>query len=180
MVDMQELVALDVETTGLKVAEGNRIIEIALLRIADSGDIIEKFVTFVNPEREIPPEVFSINGITKEMVKDAPRFRDIARKVYGLTNRRTLVVHNADFDISFLQEEFKICKIRFPEIKVIDTLAIARNFFNFPKNSLSCIAAHYNLDTSGLHRAEADARLAYKIYRRFCEEWGQKERPWEK
>lgn len=170
MPDIPELVALDIETTGLRPLEGDRIIEIALIRISKTGSIIEKFVTAVNPEREIPPEVYPINGITDDMVKTAPRFRDIAGKIIDFISDRTLLIHNADFDIPFLRKEFKTCGIAFPEIKVIDTLAVARNSFFFPKNSLSCIATHYNLNTDGLHRAEADALTTYKIYRKFCEE----------
>ncbi len=179
MADKPELVALDLETTGLKPSEGNRIIEIALIKIAGTGNIIEKLVTTVNPEREIPPDVYPINGISNDMVKSSPCFRDIAGTVFNFIKGKTLLIHNADFDISFLQEEFIICGIKFPEIKVIDTLAIARTFFNFPKNSLSSIASYYNLDTSGLHRAESDAMLTYKVYRKFCEEWPW-QKPWEK
>jgi DNA polymerase III epsilon subunit family exonuclease len=171
MFDIPELVALDLETTGLKPLEGDRIIEIALIRIAKSSEVIEKFVTVVNPERQIPPDVFLINGITDDMVKTAPCFKDIAGKVFDFIAGRTLLIHNADFDIPFLEIEFKRCGTSIPETKVIDTLAIARNSFIFPKNSLSRIAAYYNINTDGLHRAESDAMMTYKIYRKFCEEW---------
>jgi len=169
-----ELVAFDVETTGLNSSEGDRIIEIALIRLRKDS-IIEKLVTLLNPEMKIPPEVSSIHGITDEMVKDAPCFRDIAERVLDFIKNSILLIHNADFDISFLKKEFEMCGMEFPEIKIIDTLSIARNSFGFPGNSLYRIAIHYDMDTGGLHRAEADAMTAYKIYRRFCDELSQEQ-----
>ena len=171
---LSEIIAFDVETTGLNPLEGDRIIELALIRIKD-GSVVEKIVTAVNPGMAIPPEVCSIHGITDDMVKDAPPFRDIACKIADFIKGGTLLIHNADFDISFLKKEFELCGMNFPEVKVIDTLSIARNSFRFPRNSLSRIAVYYKIDTEGLHRAEADAMTTYKIYRRFCEELSQKE-----
>ncbi|MBN1444490.1 MAG: 3'-5' exonuclease [Candidatus Omnitrophica bacterium] len=173
--EIPELIAFDVETTGLKPLEGDRIIELALIRIRD-GSVVEKIVTAVNPGINIPPEVCSIHGITDDMVKDAPPFRDIAGKIADFIRGKTLLIHNADFDISFLKKEFELCGMSCPEVKVIDTLAIAKNSFRFPGNSLSRIAVHYKIDTEGLHRAEADAMTTYMIYRRFCEELSRKER----
>ncbi|HOL22155.1 MAG TPA: 3'-5' exonuclease [bacterium] len=172
MEDITELVVLDVETTGLDPVEG-RIVEIALIRIKE-GRIIEKLVTLLNPEIRIPPDVSSIHGITDEQIKDAPFFRDIAGKVLDIINKKTLLVHNADFDIPFLKKELSRCGLELSGIKIIDTLAIARNHFCFPNNSLSTIAAYYNIDTSGSHRAEADAIMTYKIYCKLQEELQKK------
>lgn len=168
MEELPEIVVLDVETTGLDPVEG-RIVEIALIRIKE-GQIVEKLVTLLNPEMGIPCDVSSIHGITDEQIKDAPFFRDIAGKILELINGRTVLVHNADFDIPFLKKELNLCGMKLSGIKVIDTLAIARNYFCFPNNSLSTIAAYYNIDTSGSHRAEADAIMTYKVYCKLMEE----------
>lgn len=180
MNSLPSVVALDVETTGLNPCNGDRIVEISLIEIAENETVIDKFSSFINPDREIPAEVCCINGITGDMVKTAPYFRDVALAIFRFIENKTLLIHNADFDRQFLEAEFNRCGMDFPKITgIIDTLAIARNYFNFPRNSLSRIAEHYNLNTSGLHRAEADAMLAYKIYREFCKERPQ-DRPWEK
>ncbi|MCX8081919.1 MAG: 3'-5' exonuclease [bacterium] len=172
MKEIPELVVLDVETTGLDPVEG-RIVEIALIRIKE-GNVVEKFVTLLNPEVKIPPEVSFIHGIKDEQIKDAPLFRDIAEKVLEIINGRTILVHNADFDIPFLKKELNLCGLDLSEIKVIDTLAIARNYFCFPKNSLSTIALYYEIDISGYHRAEADAMITYKVYCKLIEELNRK------
>lgn len=163
-----ELVALDIETTGLD-PEKDRIVEIALIRIK-SGKIEDKFVTLVNPEVKIPPDVSFIHGITDEETKEAPFFKDIAEKVLEIINKKTILVHNADFDIPFLKKELKLCGLELSGIKIIDTLAIARTNFCFLNNSLSTIAAHYKIETSGFHRAEVDALTTYKIYCKLLEE----------
>ena len=178
MKDIPELVALDVETTGLD-PEKDRIVEIALIRISD-GNIVDKLVTLLNPEMRIPPDVSSIHGITDNHVKNAPLFSDIAEPVLKLINGKTILVHNADFDIPFLKNELKLCGLELPDIKIIDnrkiidTLKIARKHFCFPNNSLSTIATYYNIDTSGLHRAEADAIMTYRIYCKMVEELTEK------
>lgn len=164
------VVALDVETTGLEPYNGDRIIEISLLEIDKDGTLIDRFCSLINPDREIPTEVCSINGITDDMVKNAPYFKDVAMKVFRFIENKTLLIHNADFDKEFLEAEFRRCGMDFPKVNgIIDTLLIARKNFNFPCNSLSKIASYYNINITGLHRAEADAMMAYKIYRKFCE-----------
>lgn len=172
MEDIKELVVLDVETTGLNPVE-DRIVEIALIRIQE-GKVEEKFVTLLNPEIKIPPETSSIHGITDEQIKESPQFRDIAERIFKMIKGKILLVHNADFDISFLKNELGRCGFILPDIKVIDTLTIARSYFCFPSNSLSAIARYYNIDISGAHRAEADAMMTYKIYCKLMEELGEK------
>ena len=146
MEEIQELVALDVETTGLNPAE-DRIIEIALIRIK-KGNIAENFVTLLNPERSIPPEVSSIHGITDDDIRESPFFRDIATKVIDIINERTILVHNAAFDIPFVKKELNLCGIEHPIIKIIDNTGDSKRAFSSPQNSLSVIAAHYGIDIS--------------------------------
>ncbi len=171
---LREVVALDLETTGLCPLQGDRICEAALLkfRLCDNA-ILERFATLVNPGMIIPARVSLINRISDRMVKGAPLFKDIAGKIHSLLEGNILLVHNADFDIPFLKVEFRLCGMEFPETQVIDTLYLARRFFNFPNNSLSALAEYYHLDTSTMHRAENDAILTYRLFNMLCREPGE-------
>jgi DNA polymerase III epsilon subunit len=165
---MDEIIVLDVETTGLDPLQ-DKIVEIALLKISN-GIIVEKLVTLLNPGIPIPKDAVFIHGITNRMVKNCPFFIDIAQKVFDFINGKILLVHNADFDISFIKKELKLCNMKLPNIKIIDTLTIARNYFNFPSNSLPKIAEYFNIPFPDSHRAEADALMTYKIYCKMQEE----------
>jgi len=161
--EIPQLVSIDVETTGLFPLSGDRICEIALLKIKE-GVIIDKFVTLVNPEKEISLSASLINGITNEMVKNTPPFKNIANKVNDFIKNEILLIHNANFDLSFLKIEMKNCGVQFNETKLIDTLEIARNFFNFQSNSLPNLANYLRIEGGKFHRAEADAWTSYKIF----------------
>ncbi len=161
------LIALDVETTGLKPDEGDRIVEIALIKFDEKGKIIDKFISLINPEREIPLEVTKfINRIDKNMVEKAPKFKEVAKEIKNFIEGGIVVIHNADFDISFLKKEFQLCEEELPEFGVIDTLYIARKYFNFPSNSLSSLAKNFKIEKES-HRAENDAITAYEIFNHF-------------
>ena len=162
--NIREIIAIDVETTGLYPNKEDRICEIALLRIKD-GNITEKFVTLVNPEKEIPSSTTRYNGITNAMVKKAPTFREIAKNVVSFIKREILLTHNAVFDLSFLEFEMKRCGIELPEeIEVIDTLEISKKYFNFPRGSLQRIVHYLNIPQEDFHRAESDAWTAYIVF----------------
>ena len=158
-----EIVAVDVETTGLYPEQEDRICEIALLRIKNNN-LIEKFVTLVNPEREISYSAYLVNGITNQMVKNAPRFSEIAEDVFNFIEDRILLIHNASFDLSFLDYELKRSGLYLPRFKLIDTLKIARRFFEFPSNSLQNLASYLEIPQKNFHRAESDAWTAYMVF----------------
>lgn len=163
-----QIVAVDVETTGL-CPEIDRICEIALLKIRD-GKIIDKFVSLINPEKEIPSCVSSIHKITDQIVKNAPNFKEIALKVYDFINGEILLCHNAGFDIPFIKMEFARCKIDFPKTRIIDTYKIAKKYFSFSKNSLDYISNHYGIKRNEKHRAEDDAYTAFKVFEKLYQE----------
>lgn len=168
--DFPSLVALDVETTGLN-PESDNIIEIAIVRFNKIGEVVEKFVSLINPGREIPVEAKIVNGIDENMLENEPKFKDIAEEIKKFLEGKTVLIHNADFDISFLKKEFQDCGEKFPEFDVIDTLYIARKYFNFSSNSLSSLAKNYKIGRQP-HRAEEDAIIAYRIFEHFREELG--------
>jgi len=163
-INIPEIVALDIETTGLN-PEIDRIIEIALLKFKNF-EIIEKFVQLINPEIE---EFYSISGIKSQDVKFAPKFKDVVENVYNFMEGKIILSHNAKFDISFLKNEFKRSNFLFPEIKIIDTLLIAKRFFYFESNSLDNLSKNLNIKRFAKHRAEDDARATFEIFKSFCE-----------
>ncbi len=146
---------LDVETTGLDPAGGDKICEIAIVKTLN-GDIVEQFVTLVNPGMAIPPRAVSIHGITDFMVSKSPFFRHIAGDVLDFLKDSVIVAHNAAFDLGFLEAELRNLMLTLPAYNVIDTLGIARRYYNFPSNSLGEIAKSIGIITESEHRALAD------------------------
>lgn len=157
---------LDVETTGLDPYWGDRICEIAVLKTKGTK-ILDRFETLVNPGRTIPLQAASVNGITDDMVKNAPFFRDIAWNVMNSLKDSVIVAHNAPFDLGFLLAELSIIKLFPPENDVIDTLSIARRYYSFPSNSLGNIARHLGISTVAEHRAFGDVRITRQVFEYF-------------
>jgi len=157
---------LDVETTGLSCALNHRICEIAILHGPVNGNMIP-WQTLVNPQCGISPEASRINNISDEMVKDAPTFDKIAGKVLELVDNSIVICHNAPFDMGFLASELKVCGLSFPNIKIIDTLKIARERFNFNSNALGNIANNLGIKAKGKHRALSDVHTTYEIFNYF-------------
>ncbi len=157
---------LDLETTGLDPCLGHRVCEIAILRTR-SGKTLGKFQTLINPGRTISPQAALVNGITDDMVRDAPFFRDVAWDILNSLRDSVIVAHNAPFDLRFLSAEFAGIKLPHPENEVIDTLSIARRHYNFPSNNLGKIAMYLGISAVGEHRAFADVRITNEIFEYF-------------
>ncbi|MCH7518843.1 MAG: WYL domain-containing protein [Candidatus Dadabacteria bacterium] len=160
---------LDVETTGLDPASGDKICEIAVIKTID-GQVADEFVTIVNPGRNIPERAISIHGITQVMVNRAPLFRDIAKDLLDFLNDTVIVAHNAKFDLEFLSSELKNLNQSLPENEVIDTLGIARRYYSFPSNSLGEIARYIGLPIDEEHRALADVTTTKDIFEYFLKD----------
>jgi DNA polymerase III subunit epsilon len=160
------LAFLDVETTGLSPWFGDRICEIAILRCRD-GETLASFDTLVNPERSISPGAARVNGLTDEDLVDAPLFAGIAAQVKPLLEQAIIVCHNAPFDLGFVSSEFNRLGWKFPTVEMIDTLQLARAYFNFDSNSLQAIADHYSIDRMDAHRALADVLTTREVLEHF-------------
>jgi DNA polymerase III epsilon subunit family exonuclease len=162
-------VFMDVETTGLYVQFGDRICEIAMLKWW-GGEDVDHYHNLINPEKQISPGAAAVNHITYEMVRDAPVFPEIIEQVLDFIDGTVLVAHNAPFDMGFFQTQLEISG--FPPVSnpVIDTLSIARKYYNFPGNSLGKIARYYGLDIGSAHRAMADVILTKQIFKRFLDD----------
>lgn len=163
-------IILDTETTGLSAADGHRIIEIGCLELINRKVTGNNFHYYINPEREIDAGAISVHGITQEFLADKPVFRDIADALIAFIKGAELVIHNAEFDISFLNHEFKRIGNHLLTIQeycgVIDTLMLARQKHPGQRNSLDALCKRYAVDNSGrdLHGALLDARLLADVY----------------
>jgi DNA polymerase-3 subunit epsilon len=164
-----DFAVVDVETTGLSPAFGDRVCEIAVVRLR-GGKEIAAFETFINPGRPLSPGAAAVNGITPDMVANAPSFRDAAPEISTWIRQGVFVAHNAPFDLSFLVAEFQRLRRPLPISQVVDTLALARRYYTFPSNSLGAIADQLNLSYPRRHRALQDARVTSHILTIFLQD----------
>lgn len=148
------LVFLDIETTGLSMEHGAKICEIAMLKV--SKGIETEYDKLVNPCREINEDSSNIHGITNDMVKDAPKFCEIAKEVADFIDGFILVCHNAYFDLNFVSKEIMESGVRSPEMYFLDTLKISRQYFCFESNKLGDIARILDIEVKSQHRAMPD------------------------
>jgi len=146
---------LDVETTGLSPWFGDRICEIAVVR-CEGDTVIESFDSLLNPERPISPGAARVNGLKDSELERAPRFIDVAERVMALAKDTVIVCHNVPFDLGFLSSELGRINQHLPTVLTLDTLGIAREFFDFDSNSLQSIAHWLDIEILGAHRALDD------------------------
>jgi len=162
-------IILDTETTGLDPALGHRIIEIAAVEIVNRRLTGNHFHRYVNPERDSEDAALQIHGLTREFLGDKPRFREIAAEFLEFVKGAELVIHNAAFDIAFLDHELRmvdgqpICT-HCPQ--VVDTLKLARELHPGKRNGLDSLCDRYQIDNSArtLHGALLDAQLLAEVY----------------
>lgn len=159
--------ALDVETTGLSPARGDRIIEIALVR-REPGKKSVGWSVLVDPERPIPPAATRVHGIVDDHLIAAPTFSGVADEVLERLDGAALVAHNAPFDLSFLDAELARLERPRPGLPVIDTLRLARRHFDFPSNDLGTVCRAMGVALEGAHRAEADAAATLEVLLRMA------------
>jgi len=153
---------IDIETTGGS-ARIEKITEIAIYQ-HDGNQVTGEFVSLINPERNIPYFITNLTGITNEMVEDAPRFYEIAKKIVELTEGRTFVAHNARFDYSFIREEFKSLGFNYRR-NLLDTVALSRKLLPGHKSySLGNICKDLRISINGRHRAAGDALATVKLF----------------
>jgi len=160
-------ICLDTETTGLDPKDGHKIIEIACFELINKVKTGKVFHSFVNPRRDVPQEAFRIHGISTEFLKDKPTFDLVADKFLDFIGDDILVIHNASFDIKFLNFELNILRKKTLEMsRVIDSLMLARKKFPGGQNSLDALCKRFNLDLSKRekHGALIDTELLCDVY----------------
>ncbi len=158
---------VDIETTGGS-SRIEKITEIAIYQ-HDGEKITGEFISLVNPERSIPYFITSLTGISNEMVEDAPKFYEIARKVIEFTEGRVFVAHNARFDYSFIRQEFKSLGYNFRR-NILDTVALGRKLTpGFRSYSLGNICRELDIEINGRHRAAGDALATVRLFEKLLE-----------
>ncbi|MBN9063202.1 MAG: DNA polymerase III subunit epsilon [Rhizobiales bacterium 65-9] len=164
---MRREIVLDTETTGLDWAKGDRIIEIGGVELSDLFPTGVVFHEYIDPQREVHPDAVRVHGVTNEMLKGKPLFEAVAQKFIDFIGDATLVIHNASFDIGFLNAEFQRLKLApIGMERVIDTLQIARRKHPGSANNLDALCARYGIDNSrrAKHGALLDAEILAEVY----------------
>ena len=166
----KKYIILDTETTGLEVLQGHRIIEIGAVLINDRKKSKEHFHTYLNPSRLIDEEASKVHGIMNEDLLNKPAFDEIAEEFLEFVDGSTLVIHNAAFDIGFLNNELKLASSKYPMLQDIceieDSLAIAKDKFPGQRNSLDALANRFEISNYDrtFHGALLDANILADVY----------------
>ena len=162
---MKEIV-LDTETTGISIKEGHRIVEIGCIELEDLVPTKNKFHYYLNPERKVSEKAFQIHGYSDEFLSKQIKFVDIEGDFLKFIKDKRLIIHNAEFDISHLNNELKL--LGKPEIKneIVDTLALAREKYPGSQASLDALCKRFRIDNSRRkqHTALLDCELLTKVY----------------
>ena len=164
---MKEII-LDTETTGLSVSEDHRIVEIACIETEDLVPTKKVFYKLINPERSVSEAAFQIHGYSLEVLKKEKKFLEIADELLDFISGKKLIIHNAPFDIGFLNHEFKKINKKIINIdkNVIDSLELARSKYPGTSNSLDNLCKRFNIDISRRkkHNALLDCELLREVY----------------
>ena len=163
-------IALDTETTGISTDEGHRIIEIGCIEIENRRITGNEFHCYLNPEREIDEGATRVHGLTLEKLSNEPLFKEVAKEFLNFVSGAELIIHNAAFDVGFLNKEISLLEWDESSIEdhalVMDTLKMAREMHPGKKNSLDALCTRYEIDRSmrQVHGALIDADLLAKVY----------------
>lgn len=167
-------IVLDTETTGLEPSEGHRIIEIGCVEVIDRRLTGNTYHQYLNPDREIDDGAIEVHGITNEFLADKPRFNDVASAFLDFIKDSQLVIHNAAFDVGFMDHEFRMCDRNFGTTygktddyaSVLDTLLLARKMHPGQRNSLDALCKRYDINNTHreLHGALLDSEILADVY----------------
>ncbi|MEM0514608.1 DNA polymerase III subunit epsilon [Pseudoalteromonas sp. YIC-827] len=166
----QRQIVLDTETTGINPKDGHRIIEIGCVELVNRRLTGNNFHVYINPQRGIEDEAIDVHGITTEFLKDKPLYHQVADEFLDYIRGAELVIHNAPFDVGFMDHEFALLNRGLPKTadvcEVLDTLVMARNMHPGQKNSLDALCRRYDIDNSKrtLHGALLDAEILADVY----------------
>jgi len=163
---MREIV-LDTETTGISPKEGHRLVEIGCVELENHMPTGATYHAYINPEREMSEGAFQVHGLSDEFLADKPKFEEVAGDFLAFIQDAPLVIHNASFDMGFLNAELKmINRPLLPHAQAVDTLAMARKKFPGGQNSLDALCRRFNVDNSNRvkHGALLDSELLAEVY----------------
>ena len=168
---MLRQIILDTETTGLDPKSGHKIIEIGCIELVNRKFTGEQFHVYINPDRESDEAALEVHGLTTEFLSDKPRFKDIYDDFVAFIDQSELLIHNAEFDIKFLDHEIQLLSMKLPKIsecvsKITDTLQIAREKHPGQRNSLDALVKRYEIGgyDRELHGALLDSQILGDVY----------------
>jgi DNA polymerase-3 subunit epsilon len=163
---MKREIVLDTETTGLSPVTGDRIVEIGCVELINHIPTGRHFHVYLNPERQMPDDAYRVHGLSDEFLRDKPRFAAVAEDFLDFVGDATLIIHNAPFDMGFLDAELE--KAKYPSLRneVIDTVMLARQVHPGARVSLDSLCKHYGIDNSRrtLHGALLDSEILAEVY----------------
>ena len=163
-------IVLDTETTGLETTQGHRIIEIGGVELVDRRLTGRNFHQYINPERDIDPGALEVHGLSREFLSDKPIFSDVAEAFTEYCEGAELIIHNAPFDLGFLDYEYALLGVGGPPwreaFSVIDTLELARDLHPGQRNNLDALCKRYEVDNTSrtLHGALLDSEILADVY----------------
>ena len=159
-------VVLDTETTGLKISEGHRIVEIGCIELKDLIPTQNRFHCYLNPERKVSEDAFKVHGYSDTFLSNQKKFKEIADEFLNFIYGKRLVIHNAEFDLSHLNNELALLGKKKIQEKVVDTLQLARDKFPGSGTSLDALCKRFSIDNSRRekHNAVIDCELLSKVY----------------
>ena len=160
-------VVLDTETTGLSVKDGHRIVEIGCIELDNQIQTQKTFHTHINPERKVSKTAMDVHGYTDDFLSNKKKFNEIVDDFLKFVNGKKIIIHNAEFDLSFLNHELKLVKKKeIDKNNIIDTLEIARQKYPGAQNSLDALCKRFNIDNSKRekHNALLDCQLLKEVY----------------
>ena len=162
---MKEIV-LDTETTGISVKEGHRIVEIGCIELENLIPTKNKFHCYLNPERKVSEKAFEVHGYTDEFLLKQKKFSQVAEDFLNFIENKRLIIHNAEFDLSHLNNELKLLGMNEIKNEIVDTLSLARDKYPGSQASLDALCKRYRIDNSRRvkHTALIDCDLLAKVY----------------
>ena len=162
---MKEVI-LDTETTGLSTKEGHRLVEIGCVELENLIPTKNKFHCYLNPERKVSQKALEVHGYTDKFLSDKKKFKEIADDFLNFIDGKRLIIHNAEFDLSHINNELEIIGKKKLKNEIIDTLVLARNKFPGSSTSLDALCRRYRIDNSKRqqHSAIIDCDLLVKVY----------------
>ena len=160
-------VLLDIETTGLSTTQDHRIVEIGCVELKDQIPTNKIFHEYINPQRKVSEDAYKVHGYSDDFLADKKKFSEIVEKFLDFIKEKKIIIHNADFDLGFINYELKKIKIKaIDRTNVVDTLELARKKFPGAQNSLDALCKRYNIDNSKRlkHSAIIDCQLLKEVY----------------
>ncbi len=162
---MKEII-LDTETTGLSVKDGHRLVEIGCIELEDLIPTNNKFHCYLNPERKVSEKALEVHGYTDEFLSSKKKFKEVVQEFLDFINGKRLIIHNAEFDLSHINNELKIIGKETLKNEIVDTLQLARDKYPGSSLSLDALCKRYRIDNSKRvqHTALIDCDLLSKVY----------------